>query len=79
MATRDWKSESVTNGQTDGPTNLLTWVGARDTGVPENTARAQRMLNENEVKISKKTQNGQKSLFEGRFGFMRCLFGGFGD
>ena len=28
-ATRDWKSESVTDGLTD----LLTWVGARDTCV----------------------------------------------
>ena len=26
----------------------------------------------------KKTQNGQKSLFEGRFQFLRCVFGGFG-
>ena len=33
---------------------------------------------ENEVKISKKIQNGQKLLFEVRFGVLRCLFGGFG-
>ena len=26
----------------------------------------------------KKTQNGKKSLFEVRFGFLRWLFGGFG-
>ena len=26
----------------------------------------------------KKTQNGKKSLFEVRFGFLKCLFGGFG-
>ena len=32
-ATRDWKSESVTNLLTYQPTNLLTWVGARDTCV----------------------------------------------
>ena len=32
MATRDWKSESVTNLLT----NLLTWVGARDTCVSKN-------------------------------------------
>ena len=31
-ATRDWKSESVTNQPTDG----LTWVGARDTCVSKN-------------------------------------------
>ena len=29
LLTRDWKSESVT----DGPTDLLIWVGARDTCV----------------------------------------------
>ena len=32
-ATRDWKSESVTNQ----PTNQRTWVGARDTCVSKNT------------------------------------------
>ena len=44
----------------------------------KNTVRAQRMLKENEVKISKKTQNGKNLLFEVRFGFLRWLFGGFG-
>ena len=29
LLTRDWKSESVTDGPTDQPTYLLTWVGAR--------------------------------------------------
>ena len=33
LLTRDWKSESVTNLLTYQPTNLLTWVGARDTCV----------------------------------------------
>ena len=33
---------------------------------------------ENGAKISKKMQNGQKSLFEGRFRFLRWLCGGFG-
>ena len=32
FASRDWKSESVTNLQT----NQLTWVGARDTCVSKN-------------------------------------------
>ena len=32
-ATRDWKSESVTDLPTDGLTNGVTWVGARDTCV----------------------------------------------
>ena len=30
------------------------------------------------VKYIKKMKNGKKSLFEVRFGFPRCLFGGFG-
>ena len=33
LLTRDWKSESVTDGPTNQPTNILTWVGARDTRV----------------------------------------------
>ena len=32
-ATRDWKSQSVTYIRTDGRTDGLTWVGARDTCV----------------------------------------------
>ena len=32
----DWKSESVTNGRTDGH---LTWVGARDACASKNTIR----------------------------------------
>ena len=35
-ATRDWKSESVTNQLTDLLTYLLSWVGARDTCVYNN-------------------------------------------
>ena len=37
LLTRDWKSESVTNGPTNLPTNQLTWVGARDTCVSKKT------------------------------------------
>ena len=36
LLTRDWKSESVTNGPTNQLTNQLTWVGARDTCVSKN-------------------------------------------
>ena len=35
-ATRDWKSESVTDQRTYLLTNGLTWVGARDTCVSKN-------------------------------------------
>ena len=39
-ATRDWKSESVT----DLPTNGLTWVGARDTCVSKNPPNVMLLL-----------------------------------
>ena len=43
-ATRDWKSESVTNQLTDLLTYGLTWVGARDTCVSKNGLNTNFML-----------------------------------
>ena len=47
-ATRDWKSESVTDQRTNLPTYQLTWVGARDTCVSK--------------KIMKRHEIGGKSI-----------------
>ena len=43
-ATRDWKSESVTDQLTDQPTDLHGWVGARDTCVSKKSFKCPKFL-----------------------------------